>query len=630
MYDLKVFIRDRIMNPNKVNDFGRGLRLVLLSILMLILLVALPIRTVSAQGAARALDFEGTDDNVSCGNNASLDITSQITLEAWIFPSGTTPQGIVTKGDRTGILAYDLRVRGGGTNTVRGKIRTSTAEYEVESSTDVVDVGGWSHVALTYDNEDLRLFVNGVEEATNSDPSGDIITNTDNFVIGSWAVNPAYFNGQIDEVRIWDTALGESTIQEWMCKTVTNNPSDPHPNWSSMVSYWKLDESSVSDPGNAADSRARDYNNVGTYDVSMTDGDCVWSAAPIGNASISTTNGTGSISITTPSSRGEATVTINSGTPAIVQLYRVDNDSYADWPSADEAPPNPPGGTDHFDPMSYWGVFMSGGTSPNLAFQLDFTDHNGVPVQGEIDLYGRSDGSSTTFNLDDDNGDANYVVGNPSQSAYQRQYILTDELGNNPLPVELSSFTATTGDGTVTLYWRTETEVDNAGFSIYRSEERDNNYTKIAFVYGAGNSGMPIDYQFVDEKVEAGKTYFYYLEDVDIFGGKNKSEIIRLVRPVPGVSRLLQNYPNPFNPDTWLPYQLSDDSPVIIRIYNVSGQLIRIISLGQQKAGYHLNKSRAAYWDGKNATGQAVSTGVYFYHLKAGDFSAMRKMVILK
>ena len=93
---------------------------------------------------------------------------------------------------------------------------------------------------------------------------------------------------------------------------------------------------------------------------------------------------------------------------------------------------------------------------------------------------------------------------------------------------------------------------------------------------------------------------------------------------------LYQNYPNPFNPETWLPYQLSNDTSVAFHIYNVSGQLVREINLGMQKKGSYLDKRSAAYWDGKDQYGQDVSSGIYIYDFKAGTFRANRKMVILK
>ena len=93
---------------------------------------------------------------------------------------------------------------------------------------------------------------------------------------------------------------------------------------------------------------------------------------------------------------------------------------------------------------------------------------------------------------------------------------------------------------------------------------------------------------------------------------------------------LLQNYPNPFNPDTWIPFTLSEDRQVTISIYNIRGQLVRTLKLGSKARGAYLSKSQAAYWDGRNDSGDIVATGVYFYVLQAGDFTSIRKMMLLK
>ena len=93
---------------------------------------------------------------------------------------------------------------------------------------------------------------------------------------------------------------------------------------------------------------------------------------------------------------------------------------------------------------------------------------------------------------------------------------------------------------------------------------------------------------------------------------------------------LLANYPNPFNPETWIPYQLSEPAEVTVSIYSVNGSLIRTLALGHQSAGVYQSKSRAAYWDGRNAFGERVASGLYFYTLTAGDFTATRKMLIRK
>jgi hypothetical protein len=95
-------------------------------------------------------------------------------------------------------------------------------------------------------------------------------------------------------------------------------------------------------------------------------------------------------------------------------------------------------------------------------------------------------------------------------------------------------------------------------------------------------------------------------------------------------SELLQNYPNPFNPETWIPFKLSKAADVTVKIYNISGQLVRTLDVGRLESGAYTTKERAAYWDGKNEAGERVASGVYLYSVNAGSFSSARKMVILK
>ena len=99
---------------------------------------------------------------------------------------------------------------------------------------------------------------------------------------------------------------------------------------------------------------------------------------------------------------------------------------------------------------------------------------------------------------------------------------------------------------------------------------------------------------------------------------------------VPRETTLLANYPNPFNPETWIPYQLAKPADVTLRIYAANGALVRTLTLGHQPAGIYQNRSRAAYWDGRNELGESVASGIYFYTLSAGDFTATRKMLIMK
>jgi len=95
---------------------------------------------------------------------------------------------------------------------------------------------------------------------------------------------------------------------------------------------------------------------------------------------------------------------------------------------------------------------------------------------------------------------------------------------------------------------------------------------------------------------------------------------------LPRTPMLGQNYPNPFNPETWIPYQLAQNADVSVRIYSASGRLVRTLDLGYRPAGFYTGRDRAAYWDGRNQSGEQVSSGIYFYTIEAWDFSAVRKM----
>ena len=103
-----------------------------------------------------------------------------------------------------------------------------------------------------------------------------------------------------------------------------------------------------------------------------------------------------------------------------------------------------------------------------------------------------------------------------------------------------------------------------------------------------------------------------------------------LAAVTPKETLLLPNYPNPFNPETWIPYQLASPADVSIAIYAANGKLVRKLELGHQAVGIYESRSRAAYWNGKNVLGEPVASGVYFYTLTAGDFTATRKMLIRK
>ena len=105
---------------------------------------------------------------------------------------------------------------------------------------------------------------------------------------------------------------------------------------------------------------------------------------------------------------------------------------------------------------------------------------------------------------------------------------------------------------------------------------------------------------------------------------------VLLASMIPSETALLANYPNPFNPETWIPYQLAAPAEVALTIYDMNGVTVRRLTVGHQAVGMYQSRGRAAYWDGRNQRGESVTSGLYFYTLKAGEFTATRKMLVQK
>ena len=118
--------------------------------------------------------------------------------------------------------------------------------------------------------------------------------------------------------------------------------------------------------------------------------------------------------------------------------------------------------------------------------------------------------------------------------------------------------------------------------------------------------------------------------DIDITGDTQNVQAAPAATRVPAETVLFPNYPNPFNPETWIPYQLAKSADVTLTLYDVRGVMVRRLVLGHQAAGVYRSRGRAAHWDGRNAFGEKVASGLYFYTLTAGEFTATGKMLIQK
>jgi hypothetical protein len=207
------------------------------------------------------------------------------------------------------------------------------------------------------------------------------------------------------------------------------------------------------------------------------------------------------------------------------------------------------------------------------------------------------------------------------------------------LPVTLSSFTAQYLNNNAILCWTTQSETNNLGWNVYRSETEEFEEAiqiNTDLILGAGITTEPTEYTFIDEyEVESGETYWYWLESREISGIIEIYGPISLTIPlneedpdlpdIPERYGLFQNYPNPFNPDTIINFNLKEDTPVTIKIYNMRGELIRVLVDDYRKAGCY-----SEVWDMRNEEGKLVSSGIYFYKMKAGKYTSLKKMMLVK
>ncbi len=159
---------------------------------------------------------------------------------------------------------------------------------------------------------------------------------------------------------------------------------------------------------------------------------------------------------------------------------------------------------------------------------------------------------------------------------------------------------------------------------------------KVAAVIGGGAAAPAVLNQDMDVVLTRGdvQQWLSQAQQLNLTDATSQRGILFLQQLLaaltPKETALLPNYPNPFNPETWIPYQLAKPVDVTVTIYTVDGTVVRTLALGYQPVGIYQGKSRAAYWDGRNAQGEPVASGVYFYTLKAGNFTATRKMLIRK
>lgn len=203
-----------------------------------------------------------------------------------------------------------------------------------------------------------------------------------------------------------------------------------------------------------------------------------------------------------------------------------------------------------------------------------------------------------------------------------------------PVPAELASFAGEVGGGnTVRLQWAVTSQTNNLGWEVYRSTDNVVFERISPLIPGEGTVNSVRNYEFTDQSPPAADRAYYYLRQLDLSGAASRSSVIEVAlaptavvtQTLPLTTELLQNFPNPFNPETTIRFELAMESGVSLRLYDATGQAVRTLVQSSLPAGSHL-----LVWNGLDDAGSRVSSGVYFYELRAGSFSSMKKMTLVR
>ena len=563
-----------------------------------------------ATGIGSVLSLDGNGDEVRMTHSQSLVMTDALTIEAWIYPFGP---GSGRSGGSGGIVVnkegeYELsRFMDGSINFA---VANENPGWEWIDSGYVVPEGAWAHLALTYSASTnlFQLFVDGVLvfSRTGTGEIGDRWPTINYFTIGARITQDHHFDGLIDEVRVWNVVRTEAEIRATMDASLQGNEAG-------LAGYWNFDDGTAND-------LSKNWNH-GTLR---------------GDAEIATSK-TGKLIVS-------AIDWVNVDETFTLDLTVDDITDFAGW-QLDIA----------FNPEVLRAVSVTEGDflskdGGNTFFQEGEIDNTGGEITGISGVLISRSGIGGTGTLLSITFEAKAVgegglqldnirLGSASRSRISYEIII------NPIIVEKSY--DVNGDGDVNLLDLTLV-AQNFGQTNAQADVNGNGtvdiFDLIAVAQDLATPSLAPGVNGRQPKTFNSQTiqnWIYMAHAADDGSEAFQRGIPNLkrllldigdtnLRSLPAETVLLANYPNPFNPETWIPYRLAQDAFVTLTIYDSSGHLVRALNMGHQTAAVYESQSKAAYWDGRNNLGESVASGVYFYTLTAGDYSATRKMLILK
>lgn len=266
------------------------------------------------------------------------------------------------------------------------------------------------------------------------------------------------------------------------------------------------------------------------------------------------------------------------------------------------------------------GTALAAGASRTVTVATDASGAASILLDSEGDKFAGSTSASVTASTSADNSEGAAI-------ALSQTFAITWDV---PVPAELAAFGGSvTPQSQVVLTWAVPSQSNNLGWEVYRSVDNESFEQVGEMIAGEGTVNELRTYEFLDEALPMAEFVYYYLRQVDFDGSGARSQTIEVAlssaQALPTAMALMQNYPNPFNPETTIRFDLASEASVSVRIYDVTGQVVRTLVTGQLPAG-----SYTELWDGRSDAGVRVGSGVYFFELQAGSFTSMKKMTLVQ
>lgn len=549
-----------------------------------------------------ALSFDGGDYLETVGYTG-ISGSNDRTFEAWIRTSSATNQTLMDWGNT-----------GGGSNTTRwliqvrntGIIRVNIAGggNNINGTNSVID-GNWHHIAVVLNGttlNDVDVYIDGTLE-TMSASGTTINSGTGNNVrIGTQVNANNFFVGEMDEVRLWDDARTQTEIRENMHLTLTG--SEPN-----LVSYWQFNELTgtiANDFVNTNNGTYGDGSTANTFPTQITSTVAVGS----GISNLQTVSGTGISTFTGTNLSLNFTAWAGGSNEFVCyQITGQDapgNDPLVDIPTLTAVTPD------------YWVVRQFG----NIVFTTNTTfttgsgsiSANDEATPTNLKLISRASNSFSTWSNAGSANLASVASGTVTfNSITSFSQLKVGTFGDSPLPVELTSFTASLENNNVMLHWSTASELNNEGFEVQRSLD-GLEFGSIGFVIGNGSTSQAMQYEFMDSNPRNG-TLYYRLKQIDFDGHFEFSEVVA-VNLTKGFS--ISAYPNPFKSDLTLSVTNPDRQQVEVNVIGLDGRVIIKYGLEEENFIEQLGDYFTEF-----------PAGVYLLTVKGVDFTLQYKLVKL-